>query len=670
MVKYSTYAPHPEKWLAEVKMKRGEKSIALLEKAIKLYETNHKDQLEKGIDIADILLTMGLDNESLIASILYPLIQKKELEFDFINDSFGENCGKLLRDASQMQSLGKLQHLQKRGQHQIENLRKMLLAMVKDVRAVIIVLAERLWLLRKAKTATLEDQQSFSKETMEVYAPLANRLGIWHLKWEMEDLCLRYLKPDIYKTIAKWLATRRQEREDYIKRMIEILSNMLKDAHLKKFEVTGRVKHIDSIYRKMTRKNSTLDQIYDISALRVLVPDVNDCYTVLSLIQNKWSQVQEEFDDYISQPKPNGYRSIHTVILGPEERYNEIQIRTFQMHQESELGVAAHWRYKEGVLQPSSYESKIALLRQIMDWQKEVVSHQEKEAEQLTQDLLSDRVYVFTPLGDIVDLPQGATPLDFAYHIHSELGHRCRGAKVNGNIVPLTYLLQMGERVEVITAKEAHPSRDWLNPHYGYLKTSKARAKAQHWFRMRDSLQTPSIEKGSIYKEPSKTHSVSAEIPLRNGKEERPSDIQILGVNNVLTKIARCCKPLPGDKIVGYITQNRGVSIHRTDCSNITHAAMSHKERLIDVNWSEKGKGAYPVDLQLISHDRSGLLRDITTMLASEKITVLGLNTTQTGANVYEAIIYLTIEISSMTQLKKAVDLLMAIPNVLEVRRR
>ena len=407
-------------------------------------------------------------------------------------------------------------------------------------------------------------------------------------------MCLRYLQPDMYKMIAKGLSSRRDEREEYVKDAINVLNKTLKSANIEKFEVSGRVKHIYSIYKKMQRKRANLEQIYDMSALRVLVPSIEDCYSVLSVLQNHWMQVHEEFDDYISFPKPNGYRSVHTVLIGPENHYIEVQIRTYQMHQESELGVAAHWRYKEGVLQPSSYEAKIALLRTVIAWQKEVTHNEEAKSPQGSQDIFADRIYVFTPTGEIVDLPKDSTPLDFAYHIHSEVGHRCRGAKVNGHIVQLTRQLQTGERIEIITAKEANPSRDWLNPHLGYVKSPRARSKISHWFRVRDSLQHAmegreildrEMRKANISEKPDldalaekfnyKTEDdllagigsgdvriaqiiniiqpVKSALPAladRVETQKASTSVKILGINNLLTNIARCCKPLPGDDSV------------------------------------------------------------------------------------------------------------------------
>lgn len=706
---------NPEKWIKHISESRSESDVALLQSAVHLYDQKVIPLLEKGLGIADILLSLGLDTETLAAALSYPALQAHEIHIDTITDCLGESSRKLLKDVLQMQSLGKLQHLEKRGGHQIENLRKMLLAMVTDVRAVLIVLAERLWQLRKAKQLSLIEQQKLAQETFDVYAPLANRLGVWQLKWEIEDLCLRYLEPDIYMQIAKGIASRRDEREEYIHRVISIITHLLEKGGLANPEVTGRVKHIYSIYRKMQRKSADLEEIYDMSALRVLVPHIEDCYTALSILQNEWQQISKEFDDYIAQPKSNGYRSIHTVLIGPENHIIEVQIRTQQMHHESELGVAAHWRYKEGVLQTSNYEAKIALLRQIIAWQKEVVNADETKPDQLKQDLFADRVYVFTPAGDIVDLPMGATPLDFAYHVHSEVGHRCRGAKVDGNIVPLTYQLETGERIEILTTKQAHPSRDWLNPHLNYLKTARARAKVQHYFRMQDSIQNMSEGREILEKELKKigivekvdlnavaakfnyktvdgllaalaagdvkltqiihfihpTAAVSA-IPMvetKTHEQESTSNIQVLGINNLLTHIARCCKPLPGDAVIGYITRNRGVSVHRRDCTNILYVTKEDQRRLIDVNWAGKQIGAYPADLIIHGIDRSGLLRDITTLLASEKVNVLGLQT-QKNRDDTRVEIYITIEIANRQQLRQALDLLKKIPTIIDVRRR
>ena len=709
------YPIDSQQWMNHLGELRGANQITILQTAVALYDDKLMPQLEKGLGIADILLSLGLDNETLASALAYPALQVNEIHLDTILDSLGESSSKLLNDVLQMRSLSKLQYLEQRSAHQTENLRKMLLAMVTDVRAVLIVLAERLWELRRAKHLIKEEQQALANETLAVYAPLANRLGVWQLKWEIEDLCLRYMYPESYTQIAKGIASRRDDREAYIHRFIAALTHILEESGLTKFEVTGRVKHIYSIYRKMQRKAANLEKIYDMSALRVLVQSIEDCYAVLSVLQNHWQQVPEEFDDYINHPKSNGYRSIHMVLFGPDNHFVEVQVRTYQMHQESELGVAAHWRYKEGVLQTANYEAKIALLRQIMAWQKEVVNTEVK-SEQSTRDLFADRIYVFTPMGDIIDLQKGATPLDFAYHIHSEVGHRCRGAKVDGNIVPLTYSLQTGERIEILTAKQANPSRDWLNPHRGFLKTTRARAKVQHLFKVKDSLQHASEGRELLEKELKKlgitekmelseiavklnfktsedllaglgagdvriaqiTHFLqpasigrmeSLPVIEEREKEETTPDVQILGINNLLTHIAHCCKPLPGDAIIGYVTRNRGVSIHRRDCNNALQMAKENKKRVIDVNWGQKHAGSYPTDLVIHVFDRPGLLRDIASWLAGEKMNVLGLQTQKVNDS-SEMEIYVTIEIETRQQLKMALEQLKNIPNVIDVRRR
>lgn len=715
-------AIEPQAWLDQLKKARGEKEVHLPQIAIQLYAPAQQDQLNKGLGIATILLELGLDTEGVAASILYPAFQHHDIHLDTVAEQFGENTAKLLRDVLQMGALSKLQHLEKRASHQLENLRKMLLAMVADVRAVLITLAERLWLLRHANQLSSNEQQALAHETLSIYAPLANRLGVGQLKWEMEDLCLRYLKADIYKDIAKSLDSKRTEREKYIEHVMQLLRDAVKKTGIHEFEVTGRVKHIYSIYRKMQRKKVDFSELYDISAVRVLVPTIEDCYAVLGLVHGQWQQIPKEFDDYVTHPKPNGYRSIHTAVIGPEHKNVEVQIRTYQMHQESELGVAAHWRYKEGGQQASSYEAKIAWLRQIMEWQKEIALGEENQTQQLPpqQDLFADRVYVFTPTGDIVDLPQGATPLDFAYHVHSEVGHRCRGAKINGNIVPLTYELNTGDRVEILTTKQSNPSRDWLNPHLGYLKSPRARAKVQHWFKALDYAENVTNGRHLLEKELKRLHlpadislqeiaekqkfnqiddmlaslgsgelriaqilhqlqppeeiDIAAAIIARGAEAKKKSkttkdDIQIVGVGSLLTQMAKCCKPAPGDSIIGYITQGKGVSIHRRDCSNMLHVTERGKQRLLEVEWGSKVSSLYSVDLYVKAYDRHGLLRDITTLFAAEKINLLSINT-QTDKHSHEAHIDLTVEIPGMALLGKVLDRLQHLPNVLMAERK
>lgn len=636
---------------------------ALIDKALKVYDIPGKESFAtKGIAIAGLLLDLELDTDTIVAALLYPAVKENFIHLESVSEHFGTPISKLLQDCMQMQSLSQLQDLNKYGTHQIENLRKMLLAMVTDVRAVLIIITERLIKLRDAKALPAVEQKSLAKESLEIYAPLANRIGIWHLKWEIEDLALRYLEPDTYKEIAKWLSTRRVERVKYVNNALALLTSILNKHPINKFEITGRVKHIYSIYNKMRRKQVKIENIYDISALRVLVPTVPDCYAVLSTLQNEFQHIPEEFDDYIAQPKANGYQSIHTVIYGPENRVIEVQIRTFEMHQMSELGAASHWRYKEGMSQQAEYEAKIALLREIMAWQREVTTTAEIKRDEPAKDIFADRVYVFTPLGDIIDLPQGATPIDFAYHIHSEVGHRCRGAKVDGKMVTLTHALQTGNRVEILTSKEPNPSRDWLNPHLGYLHSERARSVLAHWFRIKDQVQDKEIKKAKAIVPPpiKKLPEHPREMPHRVSS-------QMTGIDSLLTKFALCCKPLPGDPIVGYITQKSGVSIHRRDCSNILNLMGNEGDRFIEVNWGQTSVGRYPVELLCVAIESGHILRDVTGALANEEVQVAGIRTqAQSGTHLA---IFITIMIANAEELQKAIKILQQVEQVHEVRR-
>ncbi len=666
--RYNELKP-PKEWLASLARERPAEDLAPLTLAFQWHETFGDEAiLLKAQSIADILLRLSFDTETIAAALLYPLLQAETITLDEITQHYGETVRRLLRDTLSMQSLNRIKQKGTAKSQQIENRRKLLLAMVTDVRSVILILAERLYELRNYRTAEKAEQTAFASETLHLYAPLANRLGVWSIKWEMEDWCLRYLHAEEYTDIAKSLSARRDEREAYINQFLDLLKKELDSAQVAQYEISGRVKHIYSIYKKMQRKNLPLNKIYDMTAVRVILPNIEECYRVLSLLHNAWEMVPSEFDDYIANPKPNGYRSIHTVILGPNQHLIEVQIRTSEMHQESELGVAAHWRYKEGILQTTHYEAKIALLRQLMAWQREVSDEAEKETS--AQDLFADRVYAFTPQGDILDLPKGATPLDFAYQIHSELGHRCRGAKVDGNIVPLTYQLKTGERIEILTAKQAQPSRDWLSVHAGYLHTPRARAKVQHWFRVHDSVTPTETKPASKPVEPTAQPIIPEPLIETLGQQTvRPADIQILGVNNVLTHIAQCCKPLPGDGIIGYISRQRGITVHRNSCNNIRNMSEQHQKRLLSVNWGERDVGSYPADLQLKVQDEPGLIRDITILLAGDKITVVGVQifpTSEASINM----VYLTVQIANREQLEHAMQRLRQIAQVLEVSRR
>lgn len=719
----------PEIWFKHVADNRPAQQVQALRQAYEFAEVSGHEIptltgiscTQFGLAMADILDNLKMDVESMIAAMIYPTYVHAELLEEDISEHLGSKIAKLVAGIKQMDAIRALYdeaHQQHHSQTQIDNIRKMLLAMAQDVRVVLIKLAERTILMRSSNLLSDVQKQKIAKETQDLYAPLANRLGIAQIKWELEDFAFRFLQPDTYKKIAKAVALKRMEREQYIKTVMETIRNYITAEGITNFEVTGRAKHIYSIYRKMQRKNVDFSQIYDASAVRVLVPTIEDCYTVLGIVHSVWQPIPEEFDDYINNPKPNGYQSLHTAVIGPGNCNVEIQIRTNKMHQESELGVAAHWIYKEGGgTKRSAYDQKIAWLRQIIDWQKEVTQVEPDGLQENPQ--IEDRVYVFTPTGEIIDLPLGATPLDFAYNIHTEIGHRCRGAKVNGNIVPLTYQLQMGDRIEILTAKEANPSRDWMNPNLGYLKSSRAKAKIHHWFKIKNHDKNLLLGKEMLDRELKKLHiihydltatmerfnhtsedeffaalgagglrvgqiltvienqlrektAVVPEIPAHVSSHPKKrlssSAINIHGIGNLLYNIATCCKPIPGDPIIGFITHGRGVSIHRQDCSNMLLANHEQKQRLIEVNWGEK-VGTYPVDIFVHAYDRHGLVRDITTLLANEKINILAL-TTSTNKKESTANIVFTVETLDLSGLSRIMDRINQLPNIIKVERQ
>jgi len=533
----------------------------------------------------------------------------------------------------------------------------------------------------------------------------------------MEDLAFRYLEPANYKKIAKSLDERRVDRDRYVNRVLKLINDECDKFGIKDAELMGRAKHIYSIWRKMQRKNVTFEEIYDVRAVRILVDEVPECYAALGIVHGLWKHIPKEFDDYIATPKENGYRSLHTAVIGPEGKTLEIQIRTKAMHQESELGVAAHWKYKEGgKSHESSFEAKIAWLRQLLEWQEEVADANEF-LEEFRNEVVEDRIYVFTPLGKVIDLPMGSTPIDFAYHVHTDVGHNTRGAKVNGRIVPLTYQLKTGEQVEILTTKNGNPSRDWLNPHNGYIRSSRARSKIHQWFRHQDKdknaaagrtilekdLQRHGYEKVNLEKIAQKFnlhHAEDLHAAIGAGdlgmtqvlnsiratigeakKQQKPEfttqhkdkshntdGIQIEGVGNLLTKIGGCCRPVPGDDITGYITIGRGVVVHRKDCNYILKAMESKPERLIEVSWGSGRSDIYDVDIKIIAFDRKGLLKDITTILANEKISVEHLNTGVNRKN-QTSVITARLNVENTDKLSRVLAQVGQVPNVIEVKR-
>lgn len=544
---------------------------------------------------------------------------------------------------------------------QSETLRKMLLGMVEDVRVVLIRLGSRTQTLRWFAKSPREERAAYARETLDIYAPLANRLGVWQLKWELEDLSFRFLEPEVYQRIAKMLDERRMEREQYIARAMAALAREL-DADGVKGEVSGRPKHIYSIWNKMRVKDVDFAQLHDVRALRVIVPEVKDCYAALGAAHNLWQPIAHEFDDYISRPKDNLYQSLHTAVIGPGGKTLEVQIRTEEMHRHAELGVAAHWRYKEAgaaTRADRSFDDKIAWLRQLLAWRDEVADSG-TWAEKTRRAALDDTIYAVTPQGKIVDLPAGATPVDFAYALHTDIGHRCRGAKVDGRIAPLDTPLKSGQRVEISVAKTGGPSRDWLSTERGFLKTSRARNKARHWFNLQESAKEPEAVP--------RPRLVPASPPPRPKKRKAAtadSGILVVGIDRLLTQIAKCCKPVPPDPIQGFVTRGRGVSIHRRDCASLQRLAQAGSARLLDAQWGGAG-GAYGVDMVVTASDRPGLLRDIGDALARERINVTAVRT-QSRDDL--ASMRFSFTIGDLAQLKRAFAVVREVTGVMRVAR-
>jgi GTP pyrophosphokinase len=665
------------------------------------------EAFERALAVAHLLLVQGADPETISAALISQSIPERDLDLEGVQAAFGPELALLLRGLARA---GRIENLGATGTD-LEQLRKMLLAIAEDVRVVLIKLAERVVYLRSLTRADEAIRRAAGRQTLELFAPLANRLGVSDMKWELEDFAFRYTEPDLYRRIAQLLDEKRSEREAYIQRVIAKLAEELSAMGIEA-TIQGRPKHIYSIWRKMRGKDVSFEGLYDIRAVRVIVGNVRECYTVLGVVHDLWTPIEGEFDDYIASPKTNDYKSLHTAVLGPEGKTLEVQVRTDDMHQHSEHGVAAHWRYKEGSRADRVFDAKIAWLRQVLAWKKEVLGGE--VADSSRRGLFEDTIYVLTPQGRVVDLPAGSTPLDFAYHVHTDLGHRCRGAKVDGQMVPLDYKLQNAQRVEIMSAKQGGPSRDWLSRDHGFLASPRAIAKVRQWFRHEDFESDVASGRTALDKELHRIGAVSeshekiatacgfdkledflaalgrGEVSARQievavrGEAPAPqaapvvpvskpapsgtsSGVLVLGVTNIATLIAKCCKPVPPDPIVGFITRARGVTVHRQDCPNITGLAPDQRERLMPADWGKTGEEApFSADLEVVALDRQGLLRDVSEAIARERINVTAVNTLSRGAH---AFMRFTLQVGSADGIVRVLRQVREVPGVDTARR-
>jgi len=727
-------------WLTEQVLPVSKKeALELAWQDVGEFYQQQEELLIKAMEMVEILSSLNLDKDSLVAAFLTPLLEAKLILKDFVDEYCNKEVQMLCQGVKQMAAIKGLGQLNANGSstqstvlssNKVDNIRRMLLAMVEDVRAVVIKLAERLCDLREQKNTDEESRVLAAKDSANIYAPLANRLGIGQLKWELEDISFRYLHPQMYKKIAKLLDETRLERERYMDDFVGNLNQQLKELNING-NVYGRPKHIYSIWKKMQQKSLDFEQLFDVRAVRIVVEKVQDCYSALGIVHTQWHHLAKEFSDYVATPKANGYQSIHTVVLGPEGKSIEIQIRTEKMHDDAELGVAAHWRYKEGPSggksssKANSFDEKIGWLRKILQWQDDV-SESGELLDELRSQVFEDRIYVFTPSGDVIDLPMGATPLDFAYYIHSNVGHCCIGAKVFGKIVPFTHRLKTGDQVEVLTSKQANPSRDWLNPNLNYIYSSRARAKVQHFFKLQDrdkhliqgkALLDAELEKltnftvnqnqlkeaalrfnvksiddlyaaigsGNARLQQIINHFKQLDDKLKPAIEMDPQSlvrgsqtskqiggdnngITVSGVGNLLTHMAKCCSPVPGDAISGFITQGRGISVHRQDCEQLANSLAQQGERFVEVQWGLDDQKSYQASAQIIASDRQGLFRDISTIIANEKVSIIGIeshsdSTKQTMSTT------INMEVTSSELLNRVIEKLRQLDDVVSVKR-
>lgn len=722
----------------------------LILRAYRLAERAHEGQKRASgepyvnhcLAVASILAELRVPPAVIAAGLLHDTVEDTSVTLEDIERDFGEEIAMLVDGVTKLTQLPRVsrgdQHqdadsqeeaqriiAERRGlpdpdheavqatrsrKHDLvtETLRKTFLAMGEDVNVVLIKLADRLHNMRTLGVMPEHKRRRIAQETLDIFAPLANRLGIWQMKWELEDLGFRYVNPNTYREIAESLDARRSQREQEMTEIKQKLVRLLEEAGIKA-EVYARPKHIYSIYKKMTRKGVPFEMVYDIRGVRIIVPDIPSCYSALGVVHTHFRPIPGEFDDYIAVPKDNFYQSLHTAVIFDDGKNLELQIRTPEMHQNAEYGIAAHWRYKEGASRDDSYEKRILWLRTLMEWKQDVEDAREF-LESMKTDVFQDRVYVFTPKGDVIDLPAGSTPIDFAYHVHTDVGHRCRGAKVNGKLVSLDYPLKTGDKVEILSAKRGGPSRDWLNPNLGLVKTQRARSKIRQWFKKQARDQNISQGKTMLDKELRRLglsdinlERLAKEFDYRNldslyeaigcgdlglgrlvnhltlAKEEeqavvplskpapQPAQgddlVSVLGLKGLLTNMARCCNPAPGDDIVGYITRGRGATIHRQDCPNILR--IRDRERLVRVSWGE-AKRTYPVPVRIKAYDRNGLMKDVSTLIADE-----GVNMTGVKVDVYQnlATFDLTLEVHDIAELSRILDRLENLPNILEAQR-
>lgn len=716
-----------EKLLLRIEQYNPEADLELVIKAYHFAQTCHEGQLRNSgekffthpVNVAMNLADLSMDTATIIAGLLHDTIEDTEATYEQIEDKFGTEIADLVEGVTKLK---KLQYMTKQ-ENQAENLRKMVLAMAKDIRVIIVKLADRLHNMRTLEYMSDEKKKEKALETLEIYAPLAHRLGISKIKWELEDLSLRYLDADNYYDLVERVSKRRKEREEYIDSIIATLKVRLDNVDIE-YDISGRPKNFYSIYKKMVHENKAFEQIFDLTAIRVIVDDIKDCYEVLGIVHNLWKPIPGRFKDYIAMPKPNMYQSIHTTVIGPKGEIFEVQIRTWEMHKTAEYGIAAHWKYKDGSTKGDNFDEKLTWLRQLLEWQSDL-NDPKDFMDTLKIDFFTDEVFVFTPRGDVINLPEGSTPIDFAYRVHSEVGDKCVGAKIDGRIVPLNYRLQNGNIVEVITSKNSSgPSRDWLK----IVKSTQAKNKIRQFFKIkerdvniirgREMLEKESKRLGykpsELLKEDwlesitermsissvddlysalgygsvpisqvlpklkmayNKEHNITEEKQIQEVKAKEPQaqkavnrnsqGINIKGVDNIKARFAKCCNPVPGDEIIGFITKGRGVAIHRTDCPNISNSQDT--ERFIEVNWDDENKASYPAEIQVRADDRFGLLSEITQKITDSDIGLMGLNARTDKDRI--AIINLTLEIKDIDDLKVLMKKVRKIESVIDVYR-